>query len=279
LKRIAVAALLALGVFAAWPSASHAAAAPPRSVAWIVNQKALALLANAGLTSRQRQKLFGNSRTFLVSSSGGSDEGVTGEVPTATFTSYAALRAALAGKRLPRGTKAVLYDNEHWPLTPVVEQRHPAKYEKLAAGLVHAHHLLFVSTPATDLTIVLAPGATDHFAAYLRLGLAASAARYANVIDIQAQGSELNLSRYAAFVRAAAAQALRANPHVLVLAGISTNPSGQRVTSAQFTAAFRAARPYVAGFWLNIPGASTACPACGTPRPRVALPLLESLLR
>jgi hypothetical protein len=245
-----------------------------RTEAWIINQKAVSLLGQAGLGPRQVEELFGTRGTFLINASGG----LGGAIRTATFTSYATLRTALADGTLPRGTRAVLYDNEDWTLTPVNEQRNPAKYEALAAALAHAHHLLFVSTPATTLTDRLAPGATDHYAAYLRLGLAASAARYADAIDIQAQGSEADLATYAAFVRSATQQARAANRHVLVFAGISTNPDGQQVTAAQFAAAVNAVRRYVSGFWLNVPAGGTACPRCGTPRPQVALPLLRSLL-
>lgn len=282
MRRIIGAVVVLAAVVTGWVAypAAHASASgiQRRPLTWIVNQRAVSLLRGAGLTQRQAQQLFGNRGTFLVTSAGGSS-GVSGATRTATFTSYAALRATLTGKGLPPGTGAVLYDNEHWSLTPPAEQRNPAKYEALAAALVHARHLLFVSTPGTTLTDMLAPGNSDHYAAYLALGLASSAARYANVIDIQAQGSETDLARYVAFVRAAAAQAHRANPRVAVLAGISTNPSGQRVTSTQFAAAVFAVRPFVVGFWLNIPAAGTACPRCGTPQPQVAMPLLRSLFR
>lgn len=282
ISMLAAAAIVAGTALAGAPAVSQAgvlraAAGPMRQAmpAWIVSDGALQMLSQAGLTRNQLQELFGSKGTFLTGTTG---QLVNGAIRTATFTSYAKLRAALDGPGLPPGTRAVLYDNEGWSLTPAAERLHPAEYEELAARLVHAHHLLFVSTPATTLTDVLDPGDTDHYAAYLRLGLAASGARYADVIDIQAQGSEADLSTYVAFVQAAAAQARRANPAVMVLAGISTNPSGQRITGAQLAAAFRAVRPYVDGFWLNIPQAGAACPRCGTAQPAVAIPLLRSLL-
>ena len=271
-------ALVALGLLPGAASASGPAAparpAPPR---WIVSQTAVSLLGQAGLAKAQSQTLFGSGRAYLTGAT--TAPPVRGALRTATFTSYQAMEKQLAGPGLPGGTAAVLYDNEDWSLTPAPEQRDPAKYEELAAKLAHAHHLLFISTPATDLTDVLAPAESDHFAAYLRLGLAASAARYADVIDIQAQGSETSLSRFTAFVKAAAAQARHANPHVIVLAGLSTNPSGQHVTSAQFTSAYLAVRPDVNGYWLNIPAQGTACPRCGTPQPKVAVALLGTLAR
>jgi hypothetical protein len=287
MKRTIMTAVAALAIAAAAVSnvvagtAAAGTATPARAESfrtdgWIVNQGALSLLGKAGLGQRQIEELFGARDTFLTGD--GAGIGVGNAIRTVTFTSYAKLNAVLADGALPRGTRAVLYDNEHWPLTPVAEQQNPAKYEALAAAVVHAHHLLFVSTPATTLTDVLAPGAPDRYAAYLRLGLAASAARHADAVDIQAQGAEADLAKYVTFVRAAAAQARAANPRVLVFAGISTNPSGQRVTAAQFAAAVNAVRWYVSGFWLNIPAGGAACPRCGTPQPQVALPLLRSLL-
>jgi hypothetical protein len=118
---------------------------------------------------------------------------------------------------------------------------------------------------------------TNLYAAYLKLGLAAGAARYSDVIDIQAQGAITNRTTYKQFVQAAAAQARKASPRVRVIAGLSTNPSGQHVTPAEFSAAFYAVRPYVDGYWLNIPSGGSFCPKCGIPRPRVAVPLLHAL--
>jgi hypothetical protein len=237
----------------------------------------VSLLGQAGLTKVQLQTLFGNDRTYLTGTS--TAPPVSGALRTVTFASYQTMEKQLAGPGLPAGTAAVLYDNEHWSATPAAEQRDPAKYEELAANLAHAHHLLLISTPATDLTDVLAPAQSNHYAAYLRLGLAAGAARYADVIDIQAQGSETSLSTFTSFVKKAAAQARAANPHVIVLAGISTNPSGQHVSSAQFTSVYNAVRAYVNGYWLNIPAQGTACPKCGVPQPQVALLLLQALAR
>jgi hypothetical protein len=267
----AAAAVLAVGF---WPAALPSSAKPE----WIVNQSALSLLGGAGLTQAQLQTLFGNDRTYLIRGLTQTAEPVSGALRTVSFTSYQAMERQFAGPGLPAGTRAVLYDNEDWSFTPVDEQRNPAKYEELAASLVHAHHLLFIAAPAVDLTDVLAPGESDHYAAYLRLGLAASAAKYADVIDIQAQGSETSLNTFTSFVKAAAAQARNANRHVIVLAGLSTNPSGQHVTSGQLVAAYNSARTDVNGYWLNIPSGGPYCPRCGTPQPQVAVPLLRMLL-
>jgi hypothetical protein len=277
IKMSACAAIASLCLWqAAAPAPAKASPAQPR---WIITQTAVGLLGRAGLTRAQLQVLFGSSRTYLSGGLAPAAPPVSGALRTVSFASYQAMKRQLAGPGLPAGTTAVIYDNEHWRFTPVGEQRDPAKYEELAAKLAHAHHLLFIAAPAVDLTDVLAPRQSDHYGAYMRLGLAASAARYADVIDIQAQGSETSLPTFTAFVRAAAAQARHASRHVIVLAGISTSPSGQHVSSAQFTAAYNAVRPDVNGYWLNIPSHGPACPGCGTPQPGVAVPLLRMLAR
>jgi hypothetical protein len=262
--------------FALSPASAQPAAVAPKPD-WIINQSAVTLLAGAGLTHHQLQVLFGNERTFLVRPATGTAP-VSGALRTTSFTDYNALAKAIATRSLPAGTKAVLYDDEHWSFTPAAQQRQPAKYEELGAKLAHAHHLLFIAAPAVDLVNVLDPTVkSDFYAAYLRLGLASGAARYSDAIDIQAQGSINDLAKYKQFVQSAAAQARKANRHVLVIAGLSTNPSGAHVTSAEFSDAFYAVRPYVDGYWLNIPSGGSYCPKCGTPRPTVALPLLRGL--
>jgi hypothetical protein len=200
--------------------------------------------------------------------------------PTASFTSYTALRSALNNGTLDPRIKAVLYDNEHWSLTPSAEQNDPAHYDQLAAQLVHRHHLLFLAAPATDLVNVLSPATaagSGHFQAFLNLGLAGAIARDADVLDLQAQGAEADPGLFASFVADAAAQARKANPNVKVLAGISTNPSGKTVTAAAIDQAAQAVRANVDGYWLNDPAASAACPACAGPYPQVALAALRGL--
>ena len=122
--------------------------------------------------------------------------------------------------------KAVLYDNEAWSFTPDFEQRAPGSYMAMAAELTHSHHLLFMASPGLSLTSVLRSGVTRRATAYLELGLAAQAAKVADVVDIQAQSLERSNGAYVDFVKEAAAQARRANPNVTVLAGVSSNPTG-----------------------------------------------------
>ncbi|MGC8461696.1 MAG: hypothetical protein ACP5OR_07645 [Candidatus Dormibacteria bacterium] len=195
---------------------------------------------------------------------------------TASFTNAQQLIAAIG--TFPPSTKAVLFDDEAWPLTPEVEQQSPATYEHLACQAAHAHHLLFIATPAVDLTSVLShPHGETRVQAYLSLGIARDAAQCADIIDIQAQGLEQNLPAYVSFVRAAAAQARSVNPNVIVLAGISTNHSGNRASAPQLVAAVNATKSIVNGYWLNDPAGGPSCPRCTGPYPQVTLTFLKDL--
>jgi hypothetical protein len=126
---------------------------------------------------------------------------------------------------------------------------------------------------------VLQPGASRRAAAYLKLRLAAQAAQAADVVDIQAQSLERSTPAYVDFVRKAAAQARGAKPGVIVLAGISSNPTGPQVTAAQLSRAMIAVRPYVDGYWMNIPSPGPSCPRCNPARPDLAIAAIRSLAR
>ena len=54
---------------------------------------------------------------------------------------------------------------------------------------------------------------------------------------------------------------------IVVLAGLSTNPSGQAVSSSQVDQAADSVRSEVSGFWLNDPAAGADCPKCNGPYP------------
>lgn len=196
-------------------------------------------------------------------------------VLVATFTSYEALNFALTHGRISPRIKAVLYDNENWSLTPKYEQQNLAKYEVLAEEAAHARGLMLISTPAVNLVTELDPGPGTTFSKYLQLGIAATAARYSDVIDLQAQGSQLDPSKYIQFVAAATAQARAANPNVVVLAGLSTNPRGAPIPLSNLVQIVDQTRSTLDGYWLNIPVPGPSCPYCDQPQPGLAVQLLE----
>ena len=245
---------------------TSASVPPAASLTWVVERQAVNALRGAGMSEAELSALFGTGNTYAVG-------GFAGAHRTATVTNLSPENA-----NIPAGTTALLYDDEHWPLTPAAQQLDPAKYEAQALQWAHGQGMVLIATPAPDLADVLDPGGSGTAdERFLALDVIAAVARNADVVDIQAQGLE-GSTLFAQFVTTAARQARAANPHVKVLAGISTNPSGRTISARTFAADADAVRGVVDGYWLNIPSASRACPRCGTARPAVAVPWLESLL-
>lgn len=267
---------------------------------WIV--KGDALRGFATLNPPLVKEFFDNRSTFVVVSDYGSACPVTdpivpppgdvpqpctdnpvpsylpAAVPTAAFASYAKMLAVLQAGALPPGIKAVLYDPEDWPFTPVAEQLQLAAYAQDVASLAHAHGLLFIDTPAQDLVNTLGrnPGETVP-QAVLRHQIPAIAATYADVVDLQVQGYEPSYPTYLANLTAYASQARAANPRVRLFGGLATNPGGQVVTPEQITQAAIEAAPLVSGYWLNDAFQSVDCPACNGPYPARAIGFLAEL--
>ena len=214
------------------------------------------------------------ARVYEILTPGEQPLAAPGTEPVVTFSAVSTLRQAVDGGQLPPGTRAVLYDPEVWPYTPVTEQRNPVQAAQQAAAVARAHHLTFIAAPALDLATAQPRSGGPLWRQYLRLDLVGAIARVAGVVEVQAQSLEREPQTYQAFVRAAAAQAHAANPHVSVLAGLSTNPPGAVVSSQQLAAAIRVSSAVVSGYWLNVPGQGPRCPACHAARPDLARQVL-----
>lgn len=197
---------------------------------------------------------------------------------TATFADETKLEAAISQGTLPPGTHAVMYDDEDWSATPAAQQMDPATYYQRAADAAHAAGLLLIATPGTDLANVVNPGSGPGWQRYVSAGVAADAARYADVYDVQAQSLEADTATYASYVEQAAQQALAANPNVSVVAGLSTNPSGHAQPASVLLAAARASQHEVRGWWLNDPIPGGNCPNCSGPYPQTVVDFLLGLL-
>jgi hypothetical protein len=280
--RLAAAPLLALVAagllgFMAIASGSQAQAVGDKPIRWLFNGAGGAAIA----ADREASHLLDNARPYVMKGRMFNDIPAAWDaVPFASFTNLQAIQNAVAeGGRLGPEIKGVMYDYERWQFTPEEEQRNPAPYVKMAADAVHARNLLFLTAPAVNLVRVMAPDEdrSRRYDTYLRLGIAADAARYADVVDIQAQGAEPNTELYASFVHKAAAQARQANPKVVVLAGLSTQPIGQRVTAADVLRAIASTRDVVDGYWFNIPRPSEYTPNATQFRPDIAIDVLHQL--
>ncbi|HEV7399019.1 MAG TPA: hypothetical protein VGN84_01995 [Solirubrobacterales bacterium] len=173
---------------------------------------------------------------------------------TALWRSYAQFAADVAAGAVPSYIKVAHYDNEAWPQTPEAEQRRPAYYERRFCALAHHEGLLCYLGPAKDLCNVLPqPQGDDNAQCYIDLNLAGKAARYADMIDIQAQTLEPSGARaYASFLRRTAAQARAANPDVVVLGNLSPSPGGAQLSAGRLYACADAALRYVSGFYATV---------------------------
>ena len=127
---------------------------------------------------------------------------------------------------------AIPYDPEHWAFTPISEQESIGPSSAAAQSLASRDNTKLIIAPALDLIKVLAPGQKDS-QGYLALDIAGEVAPHACAIDIQAQALEANPIEYTSFVRQAATQAFKANSSIVIFAGLSTNPSGHRVTATE----------------------------------------------
>jgi hypothetical protein len=164
-----------------------------------------------------------------------------------------------------------LLDLERWRFTPRTEQRHPAAAFRAAVNWARQHGSWLLEAPALDL---FAPPRLSH---YLRSPILRRVS--ARAFDIQAQGLERNPRLYAAFVRRVVRRLRQDRPNMVILAGLSTNPGGARVTLRELRADYRATRAWVDGYWLNIPSPGRYCPRCNPSNPRLAVAFLRSVTR
>ncbi len=249
-----VALLVLLG--GCWSSAtlSGNATGPPARILMVKDYILRALIAQ----DEQLTGTFAGRTTYVIGSNHLRPDvpALTGAVPTATYTSYAAFARDVAAGRLPPADTAVQYDIEKWPGTPLAEQRNPRHYMMLFSRLARARNLFPILAPGRDLVLVPGGLCTKQAGenldqAYLRCGLAGADAS-AGAVVVQSQVDESDAARFRTFIAGAARQARSANAHVAVLAQLSTAPLGQLVPLGKMVAAARAAGPIVQGFSLNI---------------------------
>lgn len=224
------------------------------------------------ISNQSVAKYLKNSPIYLI---GGTK--VTGYkiIPTADFKDETLLAANI--NKLPRGTKAILYDDEAWSYTPLTQQQNPVHYYKLAGQLAHSRGLKLLATPALDLIKVLNPtakGNNQQINSYLKDNLAYKIAKYADVYEIQSQRLIQNKSLFNKLIAQASRQAKNSNQHVTVIAGISTCAGSP--SSSQMAQAIKDTSTKVNGWWLNIPGHSPSSPNCQY-SPSIAINSLASL--
>jgi len=160
-----------------------------------------------------------------------------------------------------RDMTTAMYDPEGWEETPPTERRDPGHYFQRFAARAHANGFEVIITPHQSLMSVPGgrcgadPGETETDA-YIRCDIAGQAARFADVVETQAQGMQATPSDYRSFVVATALQARLANPSVRVISGLTANGASAR----QMYAAWDSVRDVVDGFYLAV-GSNGRIPA------------------
>jgi hypothetical protein len=251
---------------AAIPTAFHHRLpdAPPLEQRWIATTPTLARL--RALDPGATALYFDRPASFVL---GGQAEG---SVAARAWSDEAEFEQDLASGAIAPWVRAVMYDPEGWPATPLGERRDPIAAMRAFSRAARAAGYEVIITPHPNLVDV--PGAEcrrsgteTESAAYVRCGIGAEAARLSDVVEIQAQWLEWDPATYRAFVEVAAAQARRANPDVVVLAGLSTRfaPEPQTLLSA-----WDAVSDIVDGHYLAVPEGI---------RPDVAASFLNELAR
>jgi hypothetical protein len=259
-------ALAAAVALPALPAAqAHASATP---AVWMLSRTALAgVTANATVAAG-----LSSDTVYQVSNPAATDTAVTSNA-VISYHEYGGAQAAsnVNGGNLPAGTGAIVLDQEDWQgscqgsgtCTPLSDLDGPVKYATEAATAAQKAGLAMIVTPALDLfdgTGTL-PCSTSYYLCYLSYNMAGKMAAIpgVDVIDLQAQSLETKPSTYLSFVQRASAQARKANPGIVVVAGLSTSPNTPASpTVSQLEQDASAVQPYVNGFWMNIPDGDNA---------------------
>lgn len=172
------------------------------------------------------------------------------------WASCAAFEDDLMAGRIPVQVRAVMYDPEGWEKTPIEERRDPVTFMHRFANLARDRGFFTIVTPHQSLVDV--PGGRHARGpdetmeqAYLRSGLAAEAARFADMSETQSQGLQRDPAAYRRLVEQTASQARGANPAVVFLSGLSTHP-GYPATTEMLFSAWESVRDLVDGHYLSL---------------------------
>jgi hypothetical protein len=221
--------------------------APPLGQRWIATSPTIARI--RAIDPGAAALYFDRSASFVLGGGSG------GSVAGLAWSDEGTFEADLAAGLFPPTVHAVMYDPEGWPSTPGGERRDPVAAMRAFSTTARAAGYVVILTPHPNLVDVAGAtcgrsGGESTSAAFLRCGIGAEAARLADVVEIQAQWLEWDPETYRSFVEAAAAQARRAHPGVIVLAGLSTRFASDAQTLLD---AWGAVSDIVDGHYLAVP--------------------------
>jgi hypothetical protein len=251
----------------------------PGKVKWLMEAGEIGDIINAGAQGSALAKAyFDNPETYIWGTTSYSQA-----VPTMDFKTVSApgtcdggsgneLAATLAScSNVPSTLQAVTLDLEHWCDSAPSEQVDPIGTYQSAYQAVKQFNtncragagqkpLLFIATPGTDLTDVYAGdggcrSAGDGFHKYICLGLAAGFGANSDIYEPQAQACETAPAEFQWFVTQAASQARGANPNVVMMTGLTADPT--RLPTCDPNILFQDVSNtlgIVDGYWLNVFG-------------------------
>lgn len=249
-----------------WPAAAPAGRAamlrfpgPARGPYLVISEQSLRDI--RAVAPHLAATLLARRTTIVLSPGRAALTGGRAAVRTAFFTSYADFIGTLRRHAIGRGVRAVAYDPELWQATPLRERLDPGHYMALFAAAARRHGYAVILMPGRDL-LAMARSCQqrpweDLDAAFLRCGLAGESARLSEVFEIQTAPVETRATEMRSFAAACAKQARAANPGVVLIATLSTQPATGRVSGGQLARAAAEVRPYVQGFGLNLTRRST----------------------
>jgi hypothetical protein len=189
-------------------------------------------------------------------------------IPTADFHSEQLLAEAVNGHTLAPGVRAVIYDNERFANTPLIEQQHIRRYTDLAASVAAKHGL-------ESICDFIQPDRLPHGAR-----TPVNEVPPCSIVGLNTvQQSERSPSRYRAVVAREVAIIRKVNPRAPIIAGLSSNPRGAPVSASELTADMKATVGLVNGFWLNVPAPGVGCPQCHAPDPALMATALSKFAK
>jgi hypothetical protein len=207
--------------------------------------------------------------TWAIMNSGACNTLPAGAVPTYWFGNYDTFANAfsdgeIAGtKATPNGCtfayKAVVVDYENWSETPLIQRQQWKTYIEKAYTLAHSHGLTVIQ--AMTHGVPEDSGCPSGWTGYFSCDAPGYEARYADVVDIQAQQEEADLDgqpgSFNYEVNTGATQAKAANHDVLVLAGMRSSAQAGDATCSQIAAMtlitdWNAVPANAEGAWLNL---------------------------
>jgi hypothetical protein len=249
-------------LFDDYAAEANAASATPVNgldgpASWLVSGRGAQGLLSA--SPHAAQMLF-NSPSTYVTRAGAADTaalGLQNAVPTASFSNEASLAAAITNNTLSPGTVAVQYAPSS-PVTPRNQLTDPSNAFMQASLVAHAHGLLLIGAPSLSVVSATAPHRQPfkRTSTFLQRRIAAAAARYSDVFVIQAQSLERTPSRFSAFVRQAAAQAVNAHGSVEILTEIRSGAGAGAPTAPMLERDLSGAGSAVSGYDLVDPSSA-----------------------